>query len=559
MTRRALIAIVAASLAGAPAAYGQTALGDGRRLDRNLLRGSGGLNVPVRDFQSELRLRNAIVTGNAPNGLSFRGDVGFEDTFEFREFVGSDDLFTFRRDAFTSGLAGAGIRGTEALQFQLALTVGNRPPRNLRGSLLTSRTGDRLTPELRTQLAVSMSNAQPGLREADPEELLYPLAGTSLRSTSSFVSGRSLSPAMLMMAESEDGRTLGLVASPLRGLAREQLVGDAEAGEDEPEEVNPARAPSLRLGGEEDSEDDRDMSETQLDLRVRLDAYEQARAGAEGDREGQADRPLGSFEDRIEALRRALQREFVPQGDEEDPSALPGFPATPEPAQGEAEDDPTALRSALDPAEAARAPLPPTQAQAAAGTVADWEALLETLRQGTGVVTAPSPELDSASEYELHVVRAKALMGEARYFEAEQRFTMALAARPEDPIALVGRVHAQLGAGLDLSASVNLRSFLLAYPEFVGARYEDGLLPRSDRIAAAKSRMLAQLRGESRRKLPRESAMLLAYVGFQSGDAIAVRVGLDRLADGVEGRRDPLVPLLRGVWLQPAAAGGPGR
>src|SRR5690606_6193755 len=50
-------------------------------------------------------------------------------------------LFSYRRDSFYSGLAGMGIRGTEALQYQFALTTGSEPPPNLRGSLLASRSG----------------------------------------------------------------------------------------------------------------------------------------------------------------------------------------------------------------------------------------------------------------------------------------------------------------------------------------------------------------------------------------------------------------------------------
>src|SRR5690606_33235959 len=142
MTRAFIIASFAglACLPAAPA-RAQDALGDGTALDANQQVGAGRINRPGPSIENELRFRNAIVTGNAPGGLSFRGDVGYTSPFEFRGELGSDTLFSYRRDSFYSGLAGMGIRGTEALQYQFALTTGSEPPPNLRGSLIASRSG----------------------------------------------------------------------------------------------------------------------------------------------------------------------------------------------------------------------------------------------------------------------------------------------------------------------------------------------------------------------------------------------------------------------------------
>src|SRR5437762_1643352 len=66
------------------AASGQNAL------DRNLQVGSGGVNTPTRpDFNTEVRMRNAIITGNAPGGVSFRGDVGYRAPGEFLGRLGT--------------------------------------------------------------------------------------------------------------------------------------------------------------------------------------------------------------------------------------------------------------------------------------------------------------------------------------------------------------------------------------------------------------------------------------------------------------------------------------
>ena len=117
----AIASLVAAASLPVPLASAQNALGDGRALDNNLST-RGRYNNARPSLRDELAFRNSVVTGNAPNGLSFRGDVGYRAPGEFTGQLGSNDLFSFRRDSLQSGIAGMGIRGTEALQYQLALT-----------------------------------------------------------------------------------------------------------------------------------------------------------------------------------------------------------------------------------------------------------------------------------------------------------------------------------------------------------------------------------------------------------------------------------------------------
>jgi hypothetical protein len=110
-------------------------------LDHNQQVGSGGLNPSRPDFAQEVRLRNAIVTGNVPGGMSFRGNVGYRAPGELETNLGSNELFAFRRDSYYSGLGGLGIRGTEALQYQFAATTGNAPPPGYSPILGRSGTG----------------------------------------------------------------------------------------------------------------------------------------------------------------------------------------------------------------------------------------------------------------------------------------------------------------------------------------------------------------------------------------------------------------------------------
>src|SRR3954471_2751530 len=81
----------AALSAGCGLALSAPAL-DQNVLDRNLQQGSGGVNPGRPDFAQEARFRNAIVTGNVPGGLSFRGNVGYRAPGEFAGNLPSNSL-----------------------------------------------------------------------------------------------------------------------------------------------------------------------------------------------------------------------------------------------------------------------------------------------------------------------------------------------------------------------------------------------------------------------------------------------------------------------------------
>ncbi len=201
------IAALTVALALAPFASAQNALGDGTALDRNLQVGGRGVNQPVRDLVAEIRFRNAIVTGNAPGGLSFRGDLGYTAAEDFRSPIGSNDIYLFRRDSLYSGLAGMGIRGTEALQTQFGLLTGNTLPDQLVGSMVVQRSGGLAGP-------APIGRIDPLDPRADDRG-----AGLwTLRSTSAAAAAQPFEPTMLESRVSQTGDLIGFVASGLRGV-----------------------------------------------------------------------------------------------------------------------------------------------------------------------------------------------------------------------------------------------------------------------------------------------------------------------------------------------------
>ncbi|MEO1534540.1 MAG: hypothetical protein AAFS11_03140 [Planctomycetota bacterium] len=532
MSGRARIGAALLFSAVAGSAFGQDALGDGRRLDANQRIGSGGVNSAVRaDFSAANALRAAIVTGNAPGGLSFRGDVGYAAPREFRGELGSDDLFEFRRDSLYSGLSGQGIRGTDALQYQFALTTGSRPPRTLAGPLSVSRDSGGLRAQVDSAMPTSgvatdiTTGGGSALTRVPPTEFVTDrgFGLWQLRSSAGYVTDRSIAESMVGGFETQEGRTIGVTASPLGGV-RTFDVSPLSASQRDPAAVPSEFSTSA---GQPDT----------LDTAVQVEG-------------------LSPFDRLTEGVGEDLARN-----------------AGLEPGSGQAvqmvEEQNQKLREFLESVQQQVAPLPlgePTgEGQDPSEVEGDGERLpardrlirqLEELGVERGAIDAlRSSEirvddlvnpaaLEGRDFYASHVAEGRELLREGRFFDAEARFSMALSVREGDPIASIGRVHAQIGAGLFLSASLNLRETFTEHPMLIAARYAPDLLPTPQRTLAVIDRLNARVDGEGGEA--RAAALLLAYIGRNTDDETLIRRGLGRLDQDGE---DSLSQLLRLVWL----------
>jgi hypothetical protein len=121
-------------------------------------------------------------------------------------------------------------------------------------------------------------------------------------------------------------------------------------------------------------------------------------------------------------------------------------------------------------------------------------------------------------------------------------------------MARIGRVHAEIGAGLYLSAAANLRSVFAEFPEMVGTKYAANLLPGEPRATAIMEH-LGKEEKKAESLLGRESALLLAYMGYQRGDDKALKQGLDdldtRIVQGEAGMEDrTLLSVIKAAWTK---------
>ncbi|MEM7623868.1 MAG: hypothetical protein AAF235_11780, partial [Planctomycetota bacterium] len=478
-------ALLLAIFAGAASpAAAQNALGDGRLLDNNLAT-TTRFNAPVRDFQAEQRLRNAIVTGNAPGGLSFRADVGYGAVGDFSESLGSNDLFEFRRDSLTSGLGGLGIRGTNALQQQTALTTGSRPPSVLRAGTTVPRAGLAMQASMFREPRGGEAGGRPGVGpgqiisstrlnaegivdEFDRSDSSLPGYGLdvqlrrdrdgsmfgTLRAPSAFLAAQDFTPAYLSPLETtRDGDPMSaLVASSLRGVRAIDMTGTGAGLAGLEADARPGQRPSGIVDPGT--------------VRNRVDITPGSAPGSPDTADGETPPNVGT------AYQRVIR------------SIIEASEGTTDEARAEGAISPNQLRPAV---EAMRKLLAEEDGRPTEGfepgrvdsaqLVEAYTPLAEAVREAGDVDEFVDPDAPVRDIYAEHMLAGQRLMAESRYFAAEERFTLALTVRPSEVTARVGRVHAQIGAGMFMSASVNLTSLLREHPEISGARFAPQAFP----------------------------------------------------------------------------------
>lgn len=535
-------------------------------LDRNLQVGSGGVNPARPSFADEVRFRNAIVTGNVPGGFSFRGDVGYRAPGEFQGRLGSDATFAFRRDAYYSGLGGLGIRGTEALQYQFAMTTGNAPPPSLGISPEFWRAGAQATAR-----AVSAEPSPRGI--SDLSNLTAPPAGPqagddrglsllSLRAPSSFAANRGLQPVTLNVGQAPDGTYRALTASVLRGVTLDGIPQTPAADpfgrprpETQPEETRP---PSADPASDPRGTGAPPVRTAYEDLMQRFQA-----AAAEtpartpgvpftpGATEPGAQPDIPEWERRLNELRGQLGSPTATDpASPTDPSMRPpGSDPTAAPRPGPAGDTKPDRKDGKDRKdESTRDP----DRDLLSGLRPETMEMIK--RAGGQVTVLAQPGFDA---YGTQMAAGQKHLASGRFFDAEERFTAALGAKPRDPMASIGRVHAMIGSGMFMSAAMSLRSLLAERPELAAVKYGPDLLPTKDRSAMLIERLgeLAAAPGRGR-----DAAILLAYLGYQTGDEKAVARGLELMGKPGEGgipaagdETTRLAALLRELWIKTPA------
>lgn len=622
-TRLTCLALVVA--AGAAPAFAQNALD--RPLQQDL-RANGAAGYTRPDFAQEVRLRNALVTGNVGGGKSLQIQAPYSGLNDFHGTLGTDSLFAFRRDSFGYSNTNT-FRNSDALSFQTIYALGNNQPR---ASAFVNRFGDAGAPPASAGSVLS-GQPNPAFSNRSPSSPADTLPPGSLRSTSEYLSTRGLNPSLIGYQQTDQGLER-LTASTLLGV-RSDLSKTADQQFNEGAGLNPANsAAPTPLDTSAQAKPD-DSYRTAYDrLREQLNA-------STIDTSVNAPKPTADTDAKVNPPSSPNVPTTPPRpGDKPSESnggtrpgdrGLPGqqtspltTPATSPASTPSNPQAPDTVPGAGAPTSGAKpgfdlpsltAANPPggvapadAAAQAALAKLPPWERRVQELRQvlesqplslskavpGQELVPSPqeramgldTPEkvraarsgLDpetiailqtttpSFSEYlsgepkpgDLYgqlLYEGQKYLGEARYFDSEERFAAAAAMRPGDVTSLVGRINAELGAGLYLSAAVNLRSLYTSHPEVIGVRFTGDAVPRIDRLKGIMVDLRQQIqRAKDAAIQPRpEVTLLLAYVGYQLENTDAIRDGLAEsraLQTAGGGEVEPLQNVLEAVWLR---------
>ncbi len=550
----ALALVGAAGLAGAGAtpALGQNALGDGRALDKNLST-QGRANTQVKNIEQQIRFNNDIIEGRAGSGRSFRGDLGYRSTDDFAGSLGSDSQYLFRRDSASGAFATLpGVRSSDALRYQFALTGGGGGRSvglaDSARALFTER---------------SVGQVASGSTSATSTGPLSSSAVSSLRSVSQYHANAALAGTVLGYAGTEQTGRIALTASPLRGIAATPMgqagggtggfapagltglernaIGVVPAADLEPKPGTPRNpATDLRIDGAGTAFDDVRASlvkviDPRINKPLRADGAP-AGAGTEPKpTEKLADGPEGAESeqtkgfDRLSARLRGEKPEATKPAS--DSSLLGGFTPGAKPPSLLA--DPNASKADKVPEAAAD------------------ESAIQTLRRMEAKLSSFKAKPEKAGEaYARRMSEGEGQMQTGAYFDAEGSFSLALLVKPKDPIAGIARAHAQLGAGLLLSAAAGLREVLANTPEMIGTRYDLKILPSLQRAESAVKTIRGELaKGDS--ALGPDGALLLAYLGRHFDQAEWLKEGLEALerrtrSDDEKGQE--LLKVLKQVW-----------
>lgn len=543
-----VVAIFAALtlLAFAMPAQAQHGLGDGRALDRNLQSGSGGVNQPRRG-NTYGQYSDAIITGNVGGLGAFRGGIDYRAPGEFTGGTSLDDTYNFRRIA-------------------LPQSVQRRPGEEARGSTINPQ----IDP-LRVQGTVMLRGGT-GTRVSDINRRIQQFPDSFVIEDRGDRHDRGLLDDDPLRGNFEDriipdrraaglladdrGRLLQLTTSPLTGLRRE-VVGRM-------------RVPTM---GDEDQEADEDLTPDERREREREALEEARRRGRLVD-----ERITGRLgDDRDEDSRPARVGERDRVEGRIDPADSPLAQLTGDDAPERGEDVYADLLRDIDRQTSGRLQLGTRRRDFDKGRqqsrIEQLAEQFESAQRGEGLEgddeQDPMDRLASGLSYDLPPVesfvgtgdsrvnrllaQAERYMDEGQYFQAEAMYDRVLVLQPDYAIAEMGRVHAQIGAGLYLSAASNLRFALATNPQLIAARYGDAVMPDASRLDVVREELRDLAESD-----PDAASLLQSYLAYQEGRSSDLAASLDEL-ERYSSEQDPVVDILRRVWLdrQPQSGDAP--
>jgi tetratricopeptide (TPR) repeat protein len=505
---------------------------EGDALDASNRVGSGGSNrAPAgSSVNDRYRLGNNIVTGNVTGGRAFRGPVPYGSTADFRDFTGEQPSSRFT--GISTGVSGGQvINNAQYMRPYYGSGQVVNPPRDfvrlpgtggyvpqealapIEGRLDAtpsarwSGNATRLDPRIETNL----TTVQP---PADIGPLFTLPAG---QSGLGLDGGRPLSPYTQL---SRDVR-LEPFTSGWVGDLRSEILRDAQGNPLSPEQLEQLTSDAEDGGGRlvdsaapgaQPVEGAAGTMQEQMDAAIRRNSALRLADPAEQSSQ------YAQLLERLDRFRRLptpdplrpLGGDERPEGEPEpgvQPGAEPG--AQPGQPQGQPQGEPEGVPGLPS-------FIPPPRTPIEGGLGAE-PVVLRTLSQG---VTSPT----LARLYD----QAEQLMDEGRYVSAIARYDVAERFVPNQPLTILGRSMAELGAGYFRRSAESLRAGFTQNPELLMAR-----LDLVEFIGAARLAEIDQgLRERLEADADPDSAFLLGFLAYHAGDRAAAAQFLAQAAEG---------------------------
>jgi hypothetical protein len=165
-------------------------------------------------------------------------------------------------------------------------------------------------------------------------------------------------------------------------------------------------------------------------------------------------------------------------------------------------------------------------------------------------VVSGSPQ----SQFDILMVRGEQNLKNGKYLDALQNFQAAQANKSEDPLAVIGRAHAELGAGAYSSAAYDLKFVFTRKPGMVSVKYD----PQSFIPSARQEDLLGELQKMTAIKEAADMASFLyCYICYETGRDAALQAELTRWSS--RAGHDKWVDVLTRAWITPAPAANPGK
>jgi len=164
------------------------------------------------------------------------------------------------------------------------------------------------------------------------------------------------------------------------------------------------------------------------------------------------------------------------------------------------------------------------------------------------VSLVPPRESAPTGPFNTLLARAETLLKDGKYMDAAATYEQALMRQPDNALALVGKAHAELGAGAYQSAAYDLKFVFTRNPQMVGVPYkmETFISPvRQDFLVKDLSTL-----SQNNKDMVNTTEFLLSYLYYQTGKQQQLRAELQRWGD-TQGH-DNWQTVLRRAWLTDA-------